>query len=728
MVEIIAKTNPMQTLEEHTIATIDVCRNIAETLDVQTKIYRRALLACALHDVGKATENFQKHIRGEKISYSHALASLPISMIIERELIKAKIFEEPFIASTSIVSHHAPLTSRVFDIYKEEKPPKYYVDEILSFLDVISSKIGGAYNLREIAEKYKSMWINKNPYLYLNQVIRTSSHFRKLKNAIWEYATVKALLNSADWIASQNKKEVLVLSKTINEYVKQFMKKQSFVLRKFQEDVQDLKDDILLRAPTGTGKTEALLLWSKNNRVIYLLPTQATSNAMWNRLRRMFGDYAVGITHGRAQLIIRREDILKDNAESENQSWHSKVLFSSVFMRPITVATLDQYLLAALHGRHWENKIFYTSNSDMIIDEVHAYDPYALGLLISTIKLFPPKRLALASATFPKPLVSLFLQELGRFAEVNAEKELWERRRLKVRLEDQNIFSAIDDIVKEAKSGKNILVILNTVANAQKFYREIEYPKKMLLHSRFVFRDREKKEKMLENFGYGKHKKGLILVATQVVEVSLDISFDTLYTEIAPVDALVQRFGRVNRTGEKKIASVRIFLKYGDKSALVYGRDILDFSANLLYAQLSEIPTESEFLKINDFLYEEIMNAEKFKNLYEEGKQRVNEFYDILGPYTIDLSDIDMLSKFVTRKTDYITEWVIPIDLWNQEGINLFERGFKWMLPELMVPVPVWWLKEVGYDVISSGIVVAQISYNNETGADYKRDNLNIIG
>jgi CRISPR-associated endonuclease/helicase Cas3 len=216
-----------------------------------------------------------------------------------------------------------------------------------------------------------------------------------------EFAQVKAVLHLADWLASARKPQPSVL----------FLSNGDSALQAYV-------------APTGTGKTEALLLWAGDTeRLLYLLPTQATTNAMWRRLRRIYGEDAVALAHGRALYMLRREL----RRESDEGPLDER-LFGSVFARPVTVATLDQYLLAHLHGRHWEERCTLARRATVVLDEIHAYEPYTLGLLLEALEREPPARLALASATLPEPLLALF----PRGTLIEAELELWQRTRHRV--------------------------------------------------------------------------------------------------------------------------------------------------------------------------------------------------------------------------------------------------------------------------------------------------------
>lgn len=720
MVELIAKTNPQQTLIEHTEKVVSNCKYLSELFRIPEEHKERLLLACALHDVGKATISFQRYIRGETSkSFPHALASLPVILILEKVL-----YGDPLLGSLAVVTHHSPLTVNSFERYQITGPQSigYLKEDIYRFLEDVETMLNLDSDLKKIVREHEKLWLDKKPYDYLKilkKKIILDARFRDY-TTLYEFSTIKTILNLSDWFASgKNKRNALFLPKSSKEFLREFFSKRGYSYKDFQKQCLNIfEKDIFLKAPTGTGKTESMLLWSNNRKIIYLLPTQTTVNSMWQRLISIYGKDAVGLSHGRAQLILRK-NLDEFDDEVDELYIYSDLLLNSIFGKPVVVATLDQYLLSALHGRHWENKLFLIRHSDMILDEIHSYDGYVLGLTIASLKKYPPHSLALGSATFPKALQGLFKKELGDKTEIVAENNLWERKRHRIISVDDDIFSAKNEIIECAKKGNNVLVVLNTISRAQDLYREIDYDNKILLHSRFVYRDREKKEEFLKKFNSknknGKNKEGYILISTQVVEVSLDISFNVLYTELAPIDSLIQRFGRVNRYGEKGIADVYVFLEWDDKSEAVYGKEVLEKSRDLLY-KVSTIPKERELIELVDSLYEYLFNTHDFKNLFEEGYEKVKEFNEALGIQTISLHDDNLKKRFFTRLSKILREDIVPWDF-REEAYYMIENKEKWRIPEIMVSIPSYWLKNTKIEYITPSIAAAEIVYSSELGA-----------
>jgi CRISPR-associated endonuclease/helicase Cas3 len=247
----------------------------------------------------------------------------------------------------------------------------------------------------------------------------------------------------------------------------------------------------------------------------------------------------------------------------------------------VIVSTGDQFFPYALRPPGYE-KIYVTfSYSRLVIDEVQSYDPQAAAIIIKFIEdtVRMGGKFLLMTATLPEFIkkeiekvngaenveyINLYEEERDRLTALKRHKIEVELIRQKKKANKIDVPDEIlMKILEQAISGKRVLVILNTVKQAQKIFEWLrkninenkEYSelkdKIILLHSQFTLYDRERKEEYLKKaFSNPKpndEKEGKILVATQVVEVSLDIDADILFTEIAPLDVLVQRMGRIWR-------------------------------------------------------------------------------------------------------------------------------------------------------------------------------------
>lgn len=734
MDELLAK--PSVSLADHLWDVIRLGDEISRRLQLDERLRTKALLACALHDIGKATESFQAYMRAARekelaeqrgvpaheiarlkklvrkkkaAAYPHALASLPLALVIEKLLGERYGWKAHDLSATAaVLTHHSPLGP---ELYQGYGVPDFH-PQLIEALESVWKLLGrvgvdGLPPAREFFNSIQPLLRESPAALLYDRKLQFGQENRRLRGILQglppdEFAQVKAVLHLADWLVSATKPDhrLLFLEQgrtRIEEHIRQFP------LREFQRQTASASCDVLhLRAPTGSGKTEALLLWAGDaERLIYLLPTQATVNAMWKRLRKIYGEDNVALAHGRASYILRTE-FDEDPLDMR--------LFGSVFAKPVTVATLDQYLLAHLNGRHWEERRSLSQRATIILDEIHAYEPYTLGLLLEALERERPARIALASATLPPALLKLFSEGML----IEAEMPLWQRTRHRLELRDGTLPSSLPDAVAYAREGKTVLIVANTIRDAQDLHQslrdEFGWERRYLLHSRFIFRDRQHKEAQVEN-----PQPGTIFIATQVVEVSLDVSYDVLMTEVAPLDALVQRMGRVNRYGEKPPAPTIVCCQWSEGSQRVYGKELLQLSLELLNG-LPCTPANRDLAEAVAKLYQCVIPTLDWQEELHAGRQTLHEIQRILGCYTIDLSDEEMRSRFTARR-GHVSIEVLPTEF-VQEAYQLRERDEGWRLPELLVPVPAYWLtrSEFFTPLEDLGCIQTTLEYNPEQG------------
>jgi CRISPR-associated endonuclease/helicase Cas3 len=235
-----------------------------------------------------------------------------------------------------------------------------------------------------------------------------------------------------------------------------------------------------------------------------------------------------------------------------------------------------------------------------------------------------------------------------------------------------------------------------------------------LLHARFTYRDRRQKEQRVQHL-----KQGTLVIATQVVEVSLDISFNRLYTELAPLDALVQRMGRVNRYGEQpQPAPVHILLEYDPQSECVYDKELLQETRNLLHC-LPDTPTNGELTEATDTLYKTVWRSPAFQEELKHGETTLKEVQSILGCFTINLEDEEMQQRFCTRR-GIVRIDVLP-ESFKQEAYELRQKRALWRLSELLVSVPYRWtvideFKKYFTPCADIGAYIVSLPYDSSVG------------
>ena len=238
-------------------------------------------------------------------------------------------------------------------------------------------------------------------------------------------------------------------------------------------------------------------------------------------------------------------------------------------------------------------------DSIFIIDEIHCFDIEQLGLLLTTLKFLKNKlnvSVCIMSASIPANLQELICKELDIKKIIKASKEDYLIRHRLYRI-NKNILDDLDKIKNDLDNNKQVIVCVNSVNLAQELYLKLKDYGPKLIHSRFNVRDREKAEQNI--------KDSRLLIGTQAIEVSLDISYNVMYTEIAPFDSLQQRFGRVNRRGEKGVSDIFIY----DVSNKIYNEKLIertDFVIKEIIEKDNRIVLENKTQEYLDKVYIDI--------------------------------------------------------------------------------------------------------------------------
>jgi CRISPR-associated endonuclease/helicase Cas3 len=353
----------------------------------------------------------------------------------------------------------------------------------------------------------------------------------------------------------------------------------------------------IIEAPTGSGKTEAALAFAsyllaedKADSIIFALPTQATSNALLERLEKvaplLFHDGVnVVLAHGKSRFSHRLKALIKAGAEFDSSDARiqcSQWIAQSrkrVFLGQIGICTIDQVLMSTLPVRHHFVRRFGIGRSILIIDEIHSYDSYMHGLLKYVLESQKDVcgNIILLSATLDSrrrkelietwggvgndisetyPLVTRVHH--GVVTSIDLEPEHFPEIRI-VEVDTRTTSEAfpdksiLEDVIRRAYEGQYVAIVVNVVDHAQRVAKALKRTTLDIsvdvFHSRFAFHNRDSIEQFVLKT-YGKNRlssTGRILVATQVVEQSLNLDFDYLVTQICPVDLLFQRIGRLHR-------------------------------------------------------------------------------------------------------------------------------------------------------------------------------------
>lgn len=347
---------------------------------------------------------------------------------------------------------------------------------------------------------------------------------------------------------------------------------------------------LLIEAPMGEGKTEAAFFSAVQpigrSGTYVALPTQATSDAMHDRLttfveanRKRNIEVALAHAASRVPPLVAPGGEREAHPEGIESQTEGEAWFSAgrrELLAELGAGTVDQALLAVLPVRHFFVRAWGLAGKVVVFDEVHAYDAYTGGLLAELLRWLAATRSSavVMSATLPAAtrmqLMAAYSEGLGRPAP-ELEAAPYPRLTLlsgssvetrsfaasastTVRLQSApyDLLELAEELVKAAETGGAVACIVNTVDRAQRLYTicKERATDVTLLHGRFPLSERKRREAaVVQRFGPdgAPETRAGIVVATQVVEQSLDLDFDVLYSDLAPIDLLLQRMGRMHR-------------------------------------------------------------------------------------------------------------------------------------------------------------------------------------
>ena len=757
--KILAKSYPEETLIEHTTLCLSFLSKILQwksnfiaqvctRYGLNPQVVRKKLfLMVAFHDIGKANLDFQFKLGKQPYQKeSHPLSSLPFIFHYTKNQPIFKVDDVNFYPeSLAIISHHTKLHSKIFQDYGNIQIRYVDVPFFVSFFDFLNVE----------AEKFKlptweilkfdpSVIQYPKPIEILNDLLIDTEDLSREKQKIRDvFLMFKSILHYADWLASGHKNGYQYSTDIgvhqLTNIIKEQLAKKDILFEKwsnFQIKTAEVPENVFVQIPTGQGKTEASLLWAvkqnNNQKIIYLLPTQVTTTKMWQRLRDFFGDENTGLSHGSAQYVLKSE-----LAELEEYVLRGHYLMNRTFFKSVSVATIDQLIFSFFNWGHWVMTGAAAYNAKIIIDEVHIYDGYTFGLLLQTIEFIKPfnTQFAIMSASLPKILRDEIEKIIPAqsFTYIN-EPAFDEKQRHQLFVQNCNIESLFNDITNDLNNGKKVLVVCNTIKTAKAVFALFD-KLKMLYHSQFILKDKRQKETQLTEEIF-KHKGSYLAVCTQIVEVSLDIDFEVLYTENAPIDALIQRLGRVNRkgnmkneNGDKLMANVVICRENEIARKWIYSPQILDETFNHLSIYIDNLNgnlKEKHFKELVELVYVKKNLPNQYFEDLDQGRKLINEVWEkcVKNIYTLS-GEERQLSDIASRKINYVTVECLLLKHYIQEALQIKIDQHRYdEIVEYTVKIPLhiiklnkakireienrnWWLVDFEYNTID-GIIYKQ--------------------
>lgn len=669
---VLAKSEPKTTLRQH----IDDCLNIYAQIQEMFpcipahycvsfwKVLRASVI---LHDTGKSHVEFQKLLMGKSNKWYHQRHEL-FSVFFALNSDYADILGD--CGLLAILGHHKSL-DELYDFVDKNytKDVGWDLDDDgLDYNDECKKLEKGV--VWSLLKKYGIKQRTDCP-IDLKSIIKHA--IRSTKGIQHEYTIERFLLVGAlkqcDHMASAGIQKLYSLSPEDFDYL------DHFTLFEHQVQAGKMIGNVILTAPTGTGKTEAAMNWLRTQilnrgtgRVFYVLPYTASINAMFERMSNNIEREKVGMVHGKLlqYLDSRFSDCSYECSAIKKMSEDFKTMIT-----PFKVTTPFQ-MLKNLYGlKGFEKGLFEWLGAYFIVDEIHAYDARTFAQLMVLLHFAVTQldvRVHVMTATLPTFMQKELSSVLSPFQNVVANQKLYERLvRHRIVLQDGTLLDNIHFIQKYIDKGFNVLVVCNTVDDAQYVFQSLDAEKKVLLHGRFCARDRNQKELLLKNPDIR------LLVGTQAIEVSLDIDYDVLFTSPAPIDALIQRFGRINRKCKKGICPCFIFRESGEKDHFIYkNREVIDRTIEafeMIQRQGNGVIREDTLQKYIDYVYPNWAEDEKVE--YDDTKRIFEKFI---------LEEMAPLKYSEQNEEDYYRQFdgqkVLPISLSEEYQQYLSEYEF----------------------------------------------------
>jgi CRISPR-associated endonuclease/helicase Cas3 len=817
---VLAKAHPtwnpkhFQTLHGHTVDSLKILKAYIETnydvlqqfcnrWQLNEKTFLKSLfITVYLHDIGKLTKQFQENIRNGKTSqrYPHAFYALFIINEIDFPCLLNVSIEK-----AAILGHHTQLCSQLYSGYEDFSKPSFLEEDIQAFVrdaKDVYIELGfdrwfsfDGLNISPLPESRKFTLTLQG---YRNDLIREISSFedKEILKSIFCY--IFSILQTCDDYSSAEFSEYIngyngsdsvfdSVMKEPTKYVPRLSIDNPYEIILGEHSPYDYQNDSigklsgdvpfygLLFAPCGRGKTEAALIWAlkamkkyQRNKIIFAMPTQITSNAMWERFCELFGEgdtkkeriesgkKYVGLFHSKSFIKLkgekeREKEDEEDLTDEDLDEVRGEAFKGNIFFKPITVTTIDHLIYSFVHGfSQADFALGNLQNAVVVFDEVHYYEKQTLEHIMTLLGLLKEMRIPhlLMSGTLPEFFIEKVKELNSEYQGPFTDDEGLRFEPFKIELlpieklvtKDWINEKVITEIEENYHKGRIQFIILNTVERSKLIYETLidripqseDSPRIILHHSQFTYKDREDKERNILHKLNEEESHPFILVATQVIEISLDISCDLMYTELAPGDALGQRGGRLNRKGRTWISNgfehtMKVFMTEELDDAEPKNRP---YDPNHLKKTIESIDNGRPY----SYLQLKNMCDEVYRDYELTTPTNLKEEFNYCclfgdAPYQINFGDEEKGRAIQIRSENVQKIDVIPWDYYDNDEDEL--------KVENQAKIPLWWYKqdqkEHGgmtryFELINKTIGrkekpywICKIPYNKDIGFDYKR-------
>lgn len=697
-------------------------------IDGDLKEFFRALAtAVFLHDLGKINYKFQKdvHTKGDLPEELKKFLEITKDIDVRHEILSALwacilLSENDDWTKkirTAVLLHHynefyigeKDLAEIVFN-YREDvehylKFLKERWTELKQFLDGLVKLCSEELNDELIKKSLRKIDVSKERLTQLEKLINEKgdliefAEFYEIdnENPDYEFMVFLGCLRRCDYSASGGvsieitDKRLKDIFGEVESRIRTHIKKDPDWQKKALEKFKSI-ENIVLIAPTGAGKTEFALLWNSklNKKLIYTLPLRVALNDLFHRFgEKYFEENFVDILHSTS--FIEYLDEAKENKET---SIDKKLTSAKLLSSPVLLTTPDQVFLTSLNYYGSDKIIAVYPMASVVIDEIQAYNPEMASIILKTLQIVKKLNgnVLVMTATLP-PYFEPFLfgsdlipkgyrlnfEKIDTANVENVKNYDLKRHRIKIvndYLVDYNnkkedsalkINNAELEEWIENFEGKNIFVVVNNVSKAIEIYKHLKenYSNIYLLHSRLIEKEKDKRIKEIKE----KLKKGekVIVVATQIIEASVDLDFDAMITEISPIDSQIQRWGRVYRNRDKDYndlnPNIVIFIgkeengeiKIDRGTRAIYDGRVVEKTVDILKKSENKILSYEEERK----MVEEVFNAKieienvdsEVLNILKKLKVKLEDGVTLRNIYVAEiLKNLEFLKYFSVEK------------------------------------------------------------------------------
>lgn len=652
---------PDKTIKQHTEELLK-CLDLLLELGYIKKgeIYNLVEKACIYHDLGKLNDEFQKRVKSKTLKFNEDKEV--VHNVLSLYFIDSKMFttEADYLkVAHSVLNHHS--YGNVFEILNEKE-------------ELIKSLVKD-FNIYKIKRSIKTKLVKKelinNP-----ETIKIKGYLHKCDYS----ASAGNVAEYPNSFLEEALKNLLIKWKKENNNTK-WNELQKFAL-------ENKNENIIAIAQTGMGKTEAGFLWMGNTKGFFVLPIRTAINAIYDRARKNILnndkiEEKIAILHS-SSLEYYLRNISNDMSENEDILNYNTI--GRQLSIPINITTMDQIFDFVFKYPSYELKLTTLGYSKIVIDEIQAYSADLLAYLIYGLEKVNEQggKIAILTATLPPFIKDLLKKNMDFKENENAFTSDVIRHNLKVineRISSDDIYEKYNENKKLNKNNK-VLIVCNTIKEAQKIYNQlkgkVDEKELNILHSKFIRKERLEKEEDIIEFGktYDEEKnidkKSGIWISTSIVEASLDIDFDYLFTELQDLNSLFQRLGRCNRKGKKdsKDYNCYVYTKIEESNLVDGKRGFIDRSLfNLSKEAIEDLDGQlSEKEKVS--LIEKYLTTENLKDSdYMRKYNKEYEFINDIEPYKFQVNDVNL--------RNILSEEIIPSPIYEKYLSDITELENK---------------------------------------------------